>query len=612
MASKDRRTGLPCAAVSIDHEGTITRGFLFSDLRGYTAFVEQHGAAAAAELLTRYRELAREAIGRFGGAEIKTEGDSFYVVFDSVSSAVRCGLAIAADAQAADEAIRVGVGIHAGETIEADGGYVGSPVNIAARICAQAGPGEVLVSGTVRALTMTVLPVTFRSRGRRELKGIADPIELFAVAEATEWRAAPRGRRLSRRVRVALVGGALLVVAAAASIGWFVTRPSTGLPDGPWTIGVQAPMSGPGASEGIAIRNAVQLAIDQANTSGHLGVELSVKAHFEDPDDTDRAVAAARRMVGDPRTIAAVGPFTSPTAWETIPITNRAGLLECSPSNSFVGLTKPPEGLERRKAHPERINYVRLSPHSDTATRALAALATHELEGESALVINDPRWQDEADDFAEAFTALGGQVTKTKLAYGASPATALGPLRRKTPPDVVVFAGDTLSGAAKVRRAMRQAGYESTPFLSWDGIRDGSGADAGSYLQRAGKAATGTYMAFTSFAPPRADFVDAYRAAFGEEPTDYAGAAYACTQVILAALEAVAEDGPSAGELRKALRAEAVDPAHRYETVIGNVGFDTNGDSTQQIVSFLRVDTQAADGAGDWVLLKQQDFGSPQ
>ncbi len=213
--------------MATDHGGTITRGFLFADLRGYTAFVEQRGAAAAAELLTRYRALAREAIGRFGGAEIKTEGDSFYVVFDSVSSAVRCGLAIVADAQgAADEAIRVGVGIHAGETIEADGGYVGSPVNIAARICAQAGPGEVLVSETVRALTMTLLPVGFKSRGRRQLKGIAEPIELFAVEEATAgataWPSVHR-RRLSRRGRAVLVGGLALLVAAAAAVGWFAS-----------------------------------------------------------------------------------------------------------------------------------------------------------------------------------------------------------------------------------------------------------------------------------------------------------------------------------------------------------------------------------------------------
>ena len=107
--------------MAIEQRGTITRGFLFADLRGYTNYVEQRGAVAAAELLTRYRGLARQEIGRFGGAEIKTEGDSFYVVFDSVSSAVRCGLAITAAAQAdEDEPIAVGIGIHAGETIEAD------------------------------------------------------------------------------------------------------------------------------------------------------------------------------------------------------------------------------------------------------------------------------------------------------------------------------------------------------------------------------------------------------------------------------------------------------------------------------------------------------------
>ena len=414
-----------CAHMAADHERTITRGFLFADLRGYTDFVEQRGAAAAAELLTRYRALAREAIGRFGGAEIKTEGDSFYVVFDSVSNAVRCGLAITAAAHAADEPIRVGVGIHAGETIEADGGFVGSPVNIAARICAQAGPGEVLVSETVRALTTTVLPVQFKSRGRRQLKGIAEPIELFAVSEAaagaTAWPSAGRRRRLSRRARAALVGGSALLLVAAAAIGWFVSQPSTGLPSGRWTIGVHMPLSGDAASEGIAVRNAVQLAIDQANEAGRLaGVELALKAYDTGGGDdlTDvpgRGAAAVSKMAGDPRTIAAIGPFTSPVAASTIPITNRAGLLECSPSNSHPGLTKPGRGaLEFRAEHPDRINYVRLSPSSDVQARALAAFVTHDLDAESALVIADPDWQEEATDFARAFTALGGQVAQGK------------------------------------------------------------------------------------------------------------------------------------------------------------------------------------------------------
>src|SRR5262245_9473430 len=412
--------------MAADPGGSITRGFLFADLRGYTDFVEQRGAAAAAGLLTQYRALAREAIGRFGGAEIKTEGDSFYVVFDSVSSAVRCGLAIAADAREADEDIRVGIGVHAGETVEADGGYVGSAVNIAARICGQAGAGEVLVSETVRALTSSLLPVTFKSRGRRQLKGIAEPIELFAVAESTEWPSAPRRRRLSRRVLVAIVGGVALMAAAAVGIGWFVAQPSTGLPEGRWTIGVHVPLSGSGAPGGIPIRNAVQLAVDRANEDGRLaGVELVPKAYDTGPsdmgEDPARGAAAVKKMVADPRTIAAVGPFTSPTAAETIPITNRAGLLECSPSTSYGGLTKPEYGAhEFRRAHPERINFVRLSPIDKVASRALAAFATHDLGAESALVVADPDWREDAADFSKAFTALGGRVAQRKLAPGTS------------------------------------------------------------------------------------------------------------------------------------------------------------------------------------------------
>jgi class 3 adenylate cyclase len=75
--------------------GQLTHGFLFSDLRGFTAFTETRGDGAAADLLDRYRTLVRAVIVKLGGAEIKTEGDSFYVVFPSASRAVAAGLAIA-------------------------------------------------------------------------------------------------------------------------------------------------------------------------------------------------------------------------------------------------------------------------------------------------------------------------------------------------------------------------------------------------------------------------------------------------------------------------------------------------------------------------------------
>ena len=214
-----------------------------------------------------------------------------------------------------------------------------------------------------------------------------------------------------------------------------------------------------------------------------------------------------------------------------------------------------------------------------------------------------------ADLFDEEFTGLGGRVVRTTHRAGLDPNRTTAPLRDEPRPDVVVFAADTNSGAPEIRRAMRTAGLGSTPFLSWDTILDGSGAVNDSYLQRAGVAAAGTYTGNTSIPPPRADFVEAYRARFGEEPDQYAAAAYACMQIVLASLEAIAEDGPAASELREALRAHAVDPARRYQTVLGTLGFDANGDSTQQVVSFLRVDPEAADGAGDWVVVKQQNFG---
>jgi class 3 adenylate cyclase len=194
--------------------GPQTRGFLFADLRGYTRYTEDHGDAAAAALVGRYRTLVRGEIAAFHGAEIRTEGDSFYVVFGSVSEAVQAGLAIRDAASAASHAdlapIHVGIGIHAGEATDGEHGIVSSAVNIAARVCAVAAPGEVLVTDTVRALTRTFLTISFKPRGRHRLKGIAEPIALFHV-EATD----PNATRTSplRGIRPAiLVGGGLTVL----------------------------------------------------------------------------------------------------------------------------------------------------------------------------------------------------------------------------------------------------------------------------------------------------------------------------------------------------------------------------------------------------------------
>jgi class 3 adenylate cyclase len=161
-----------------------THGFLFADLRGYTHLVDTRGAVEASHLLGRYRAIVREVVTHHGGAEIKTEGDSFYVVLPSASAALRCGLDIlksCTEPSDGGEAIQLGIGIHAGESVAHEGGFVGSAINIAARICALAAAGEVLVTGTIRELTRSIVSAGFVFVGRRQLKGLDQPVEVFRV-----------------------------------------------------------------------------------------------------------------------------------------------------------------------------------------------------------------------------------------------------------------------------------------------------------------------------------------------------------------------------------------------------------------------------------------------
>src|SRR4051794_2753337 len=525
---------------------SVTRGFFFSDLRGYTEFVEAHGAAAAAELLARYRGLMRSAIQRHGGAEIKTEGDSFYVVFGSVTTAVRCGLAVTAAArEAASEPgsapIRVGIGIHAGETVETDEGYVGSPVNIAARICSKAGAGEVLVSETVRALTRTLLPVDFQPRGRPHLKGVAEPMALYRVVE-TPGRAGALPRRRTRppsRRHAVLAGGAVLAASIlVAGGGMLLLRPGPGLPPGPWKIAIEAPLSGPAAEDGIPFRLAVQLAIDDANAAGGIGGALIELAPWDDADprfgfDADLAVANMHGMANDPRVVGVVGPVQRDAGPGVVRAANETGLLTCGPNTSDPFLTKASHGGgDLRSARPDRNAFVRIAPSDDVQARALASFARRDLGATRALVIDDARSASFADDVAAELTKLGGQAERRSLNYdgGADPQDTL---RAWTVgggvPDVVVWAGTSWSGGAALRVTMAAIGHGTTPLLSWDGVWDGDGSDDDSFITLAGPSAVGTFASHASVPPTKAGFADRYRQAYGEQPSEYVAAAHACT-----------------------------------------------------------------------------------
>jgi len=126
----------------------------------------------------------RVAIRDSGGTAVegKTLGDGVLAVFTSAKQAIGCAQACHVAAGAAGLALHAG--IHAGDVIrEADNVY-GGAVNIAARVAAASAAGETLVSGTVRELARTSSRVVFEDRGEQALKGIEEPVRVWAVRQA--------------------------------------------------------------------------------------------------------------------------------------------------------------------------------------------------------------------------------------------------------------------------------------------------------------------------------------------------------------------------------------------------------------------------------------------
>jgi class 3 adenylate cyclase len=157
------------------------RVLLFTDVAGSTALTEELGDAAYRDRAERLDTAVRAAISDCSGEAVEgiRLGDGVLAVFSSARRALECAALVHACARA--NAFSLHVGLHAGDVVHSRTAVHGGAVNIAARVCEQAPPGETLVSETVRALARTSADVAFEDRGLRELKGVRDPVRLFAV-----------------------------------------------------------------------------------------------------------------------------------------------------------------------------------------------------------------------------------------------------------------------------------------------------------------------------------------------------------------------------------------------------------------------------------------------
>jgi class 3 adenylate cyclase/tetratricopeptide (TPR) repeat protein len=161
------------------------RIILVTDVVASGVLIHRAGDAKAHDLMQIHNEIIRLCLATHDGTEITHTGDGLEASFDSASSAVACAVAIQQmfaqhNAEHPAEAIRVRVGVHAGQPISTEGRLFGTAVHAAFRICARAGPGQILVSDVV-GQPVAGKGFVLSSRGRVALKGLPGRMQLYEV-----------------------------------------------------------------------------------------------------------------------------------------------------------------------------------------------------------------------------------------------------------------------------------------------------------------------------------------------------------------------------------------------------------------------------------------------
>jgi class 3 adenylate cyclase/pimeloyl-ACP methyl ester carboxylesterase len=160
--------------------GLVT--ILFTDMEGSTAMTQQLGDDRAQDLVREHNTAVRDALKAHAGREIKHTGDGIMASFASARGAVDCAIAIQRSLAVGDS-VRVRIGLNAGEPVAEEQDLYGTSVQLAARVCAEANGGEILVSNVVRELAAGK-GFLFNDRGESALKGFEDPVKLYEV----RWR----------------------------------------------------------------------------------------------------------------------------------------------------------------------------------------------------------------------------------------------------------------------------------------------------------------------------------------------------------------------------------------------------------------------------------------
>jgi branched-chain amino acid transport system substrate-binding protein len=410
--------------------------------------------------------------------------------------------------------------------------------------------------------------------------------------------------------------------AASAGSGGAALTPSTPAPaadssKGKVKFAIELPQQGSEKAASDPIINGIKLAVKLAGGgAGGYGVDIPQSAIYDDAlngaHDPQTGANNMSKIVADTDTVAVIGPLNSSVAKAEIPISNESGLLQCSPANTNPDLTK---GDPAKQIRTKPNNYIRVVTTDDVQGPAAAQYIHEVLKKNSVYVIDDTETfgKGVADAFDAEFVKEGGKVVK----HDAAPKTTQDYVSSMTAakalnPEAIYFGGVTATGGARILLAAAQAGLGDIPYVGPDGINDGSGETKDSFLNLASTAAKNAYSTLAGIGdfPGRAQFAVDYKAEYGIDPTGYAGTGFACAQVALDALKRAGATSPAdMTALREAVRVAGTDTAAKYTTIVGEITFDANGDTSQKIVSIYSVDPAGANGKGDWKFETQVDYG---
>jgi branched-chain amino acid transport system substrate-binding protein len=374
-------------------------------------------------------------------------------------------------------------------------------------------------------------------------------------------------------------------------------------------IGVDLPTSNHGTPmpDVIAIRDAVQLAIDQANSAG--GVVIAGKTYklemyaLDNQDDFQIGQKNAEAFVADPAVLALVGPTESSIASGDMPIFNEAGLAQISPANTRPDLTKPQYGRIQDLRPTGKLTYFRIVTTDDIQGPAGADYMYDKLGIHKVYVLDD--LSDYAkmldDNVARRFREDGGTVLgRENLSPDAQNYAAILKKVADTKPDALYYAGILDPKRDQIRKQMVAMGI-NIPFVGSDGIIDPQ------FIQDAGSAADGSYATTVAVNPTALaggrQFLADYKARFGEEPTiqdhsAYAPAAYDAANIVIAAMKRA--QSPDRESVRQQIAA-----TRDYPGVLGTTSFDENGDTTVHWISVYKVVN------GEWTWADQFNYQGP-